>query len=157
MPNPNQLDRVRTLAVCLWRIATGGLMLAVTAIALAQVFSRYILNASLIWAEELNRLLYVWLLLIAAAGTDHMRIGLIADKPAIARRLTLFGAICGALTLGFLMWGGWKLQAMFAFDRYVTLDLSKAWYFAAAILGGACWAAAMLWRALRQDDEGRPR
>lgn len=129
-------------------------MLAVTLITLAQVFSRYVLNSSLIWGEELTRLLYVWLLLIAAAGASHMRIGLIAETPRLRKPLGIFAATLGALTLAFLMWGGWKLQAMFAFDRYTTLNLSKTWYFTGAIAGGAIWALSVLWRAFHPEDRG---
>ena len=146
------MDRFQTLPTRLWRVATGGLMLAVTLITLAQVFSRYVLNSSLVWGEELTRLLYVWLLLLAAAGAQHMRIGLIADSPRFKKPFARFGAVCGALTLGLVIWGGWKLQAMFAFDRYTTLDLSKTWYFAAAIVGGALWSIAMLYRAFLGRD-----
>lgn len=141
------MDRFQKIATRIWRVATGGLMLAITLITLAQVFSRYILNTSLIWSEELNRLLYVWLLMIAAAGAQHMRIGLIADTPRFKRAFDRIAAVCGALTLGLVIYGGWKLQTMFAFDRYTTIDLSKSWYFAAAIVGGALWAIAMLYRA----------
>lgn len=128
-------------------------MLAVTLITLAQVFSRYVLNSSLIWGEELTRFLYVWLLLIAAAGASHMRIGLLADNPRLKQPLGVFAAIIGALTLIFVMWGGWRLQAMFAFDRYTTLNLSKTWYFTGAIAGGAIWALSILWRAFHRDEK----
>ena len=140
------------LATRIWRVATGGLMLAVTLITLTQVFSRYVLNRSLVEIEELNRLLYVWLLLIAAAGAKHMRIGLIADKPQFARPLALFATVCSVLCLILLMWGGWTLQGLFALDRYTTLDLSKIWYFMAVIVGGGFWMIALLWSALRHND-----
>lgn len=145
------MNRLINIATRLWRVVTGGLMLAITLITLAQVFSRYILNTSLIWSEELNRLLYVWLLMLAAAGAQHMRIGLIADTPRFKSAFDRIAAIFGALTLGLVIYGGWKLQAMFAFDRYTTLDLSKTWYFAAAVVGGAIWAVAMLYRAFFRE------
>lgn len=148
------MDRIGTVATRLWRVVVGSLMLAVTAITLAQVFSRYVLNSSIVWSEELNRLLYVWLIMIAAAGADHMRIGLIADLPRyqfVLKRVAALGALAA---LGLLVWGGYKLQAMFAFDRYTTLDLSKTWYFAAAMAGGTLWAIAVLWRAFRPSRDG---
>ena len=97
------MNRLITIATRLWRVVTGGLMLAITLITLAQVFSRYILNTSLIWSEELNRLLYVWLLMLAAAGAQHMRIGLIADTPRLKSAFDRIAAIVGALTLGLVI------------------------------------------------------
>lgn len=80
-----------------------------------------------------------------------MRIGLLADRPRCFVPLGWLAVFIGAATLGFLVWGGWQLQAMFAFDRYTTLGLSKIWYFAAAIVGCAIWALALVWRGLRHD------
>jgi len=143
------MNRIETIVVRLWRITVGGLLLAVTALTVTQVVARYGFNSSLTWSEELNRLLYVWMILLAAAGADHMRIGLIADRPRFSVPFRWFGAIAAAAALVLLVWGGWRLQAMFAFDRYTTLDLSKSWYFAAAIAGGSLWLVASLFAAAR--------
>jgi len=145
------MDRFETWATRLWRAACGGLLLTVTLITLAQVTSRYFINATITWSEELNRLLYVWVIMLGAVGADHMRIGLLADRPQYRRVLGIVAALCGAVALALIVWGGWRLQAAFAMDRYTTLDLSKAWYFAAAIVGGALWAGADIWRALRRN------
>lgn len=42
------------------RIIAGTSMLAIVVIMIVQVFARYVLNASLIWAEELCRYILVW-------------------------------------------------------------------------------------------------
>ena len=143
-------------AVRVWRTVAGGLMLAVTLITLAQVFARYVLNDSIVWSEELNRLLYVWLILIGAVGADHMRIGLLADQPRLVRPLGVLAACAAIVALGLLAWGGWRLQTVFAFDRYTTLDLSKTWYFSAAVVAAVLWAGTDLWRALRPQRHTAP-
>ncbi|WP_299739919.1 TRAP transporter small permease subunit [uncultured Roseobacter sp.] len=141
------------LVVRLWRITVGGLMLAVVVLTVSQVFARYVLNSSIIWAEEANRLLYVWVILLAAIGADHMRIGLVADKPRLRPVLAQVGVIAGVAALGLVVWGGWTMNAVFGSDRYVTLGLSKAWYFWAAIAGGAAWAVVLLWRSFLPEKE----
>ncbi|NIA72070.1 TRAP transporter small permease subunit [Pelagibius litoralis] len=130
-------------------------MLAVVVLTVSQVFARYVLNSSIIWAEEANRLLYVWVILLAAVGADHMRIGLIADKPRLRPVLAQFGVIAGIAALGLVVWGGWTLNAVFSSDRYVTLGLSKSWYFSAALIAGVAWAIVLIWRnfSLQEDPK----
>ena len=150
------IPRIEWAATWLWRVAVAGLMLAITAITIAQVVARYGLNNSIVWAEELNRLLFVWLIVLGAAGADHMRIGLLADRPALKRPLGIVAAVGALGAIALLAWGAFKLQSMFAFDRYVTLDLSKWWYFAALTVGGSVWAIAMVWREVVHPGGGAP-
>src|SRR5918996_539265 len=42
------------------RLFAGTSMLAIVVIMIVQVFARYVLNASLIWAEELCRYILIW-------------------------------------------------------------------------------------------------
>src|SRR6187200_260421 len=42
------------------RLFAGTSMLAIVVIMIVQVFARYVLNASLIWAEELCRYVLIW-------------------------------------------------------------------------------------------------
>ena len=42
------------------RLLAGTSMLAIVVIMVVQVFARYVLNASLIWAEELCRYILIW-------------------------------------------------------------------------------------------------
>lgn len=49
------------------RIAVTLALIAVAALTLAQIFFRFVLNAPLIWSEELSRLLVVWMTFIGAA------------------------------------------------------------------------------------------
>ena len=50
-----------------FRIAVALAMIAVVILTLAQIFCRFVLNAPLIWSEELSRLLVVWMTFIGAA------------------------------------------------------------------------------------------
>lgn len=49
------------------RIAVALAMIAIVILTLAQIFFRFVLNAPLIWSEELSRLLVVWMTFIGAA------------------------------------------------------------------------------------------
>ena len=136
------------------------LLAAVTVLGIAQVIARYAFNASLVWSEEAIRLLYVWLVLIAAATAPHMRIALVSDRFAgragVILRLVQT-AIMLAL-LGLLVNGAVTLNASFGGDRYVTLGLAKSWYWTGAIVGSLVWAGTILADALagvRPDGEAR--
>ena len=122
------------------------LLAAVTVLGIAQVIARYVFNASLIWSEELIRLLYVWLVLVAAATAPHMRIGLLTDRAqggvAVALKLVRLAVCLALLTL--LVHGALQLNASFGADRYVTLGISKSWYWTGAIVGALLWMGTML-------------
>ena len=48
------------------RNLAGGLMMAMTAIVLAQILFRYVLNDSLIWTEEVSKTMMVWTAFLVA-------------------------------------------------------------------------------------------
>jgi TRAP-type C4-dicarboxylate transport system permease small subunit len=66
----------RISALCnLWverSLAAMGITMA--AIVVAQVFCRYVLNASLFWSEELARYLLVWLTFLGASSAYYRRV-----------------------------------------------------------------------------------
>ena len=47
-------------------------MAAITSVTFAQVFTRYVLSAPLIWSEEVARYLFVWIVLIGAAAAVRL-------------------------------------------------------------------------------------
>lgn len=96
-------------------VLVGGLTATLTAVSVAllssyfvlvllQVFFRYVLNASLFWAEELVRGLMVWGVMISsalvAASRGHIRVeALELMLPPAGRRVVVW--ICDALTIAF--------------------------------------------------------
>lgn len=149
------MDRFENWARRIFHTVSGGLLLAVVVLTLAQVAARYVFNFSLVWSGELNRLLYVWMILVAAIGASHMRIGLIADRleGMVGRVVRAFVTLIGCSVLGLVVYGGWRLQTMFALDRYIGLDLSKRYYFLAAVVAGSLWGLTLIWRTIRNQDE----
>lgn len=138
-------------------IAAAALLAAVLAVTCAQVAARYLLGWPMPWGEELTRLLFVWLVLIAASRARHMRIDLVpADAPrALRRALARSGAAVAIGLLGLLAWKGLGLIALTAYDRYTALGLSLQYLYAAVVIGTALWGVAILLDLLLGPDEDR--
>ena len=64
------------------RFVAGGLLLAIFAMIIFQVFTRYVLNTPLSWSEELARLMVVWLTFLGAgfvaSRNAHIAVDLLA-------------------------------------------------------------------------------
>lgn len=122
------------------------LLLGVTLLGIAQVISRYVFNVSLVWSEEAIRLAYVWLVLIAASTAPHMKITLIEDRlhGTWALALRALQTLVMLALLALLVWGALRLNASFGRDRYVTLGISKTWYWTGAIVGALLWAGSIV-------------
>ena len=126
--------------------ASALLLAVVVCLGIAQVASRYLLGSSIIWSEEAIRLLYVWMILVAAANAQHMQITFLDDYLG-PRTTVLVQALRTAIVLAalaLLVWGAWKLNASFGRDRYVALGISKSWYWMAGVVGGLLWAGAQV-------------
>jgi TRAP-type C4-dicarboxylate transport system permease small subunit len=69
---------------------SGGALILMTLIITAQVFGRYVLNASPVWAEQAALLVLIWCVFIAAAAGMregfHIRIAAVVDRLPIRLR-----------------------------------------------------------------------
>ena len=118
------------------------LMAVMTAVIGLQVFCRYVLNASLIWPEELARYAMVWVTCLAsglaARHAAHMGIdSLVRRLPAPARRAVIFGG--HILTIGFLvvvLLAGTVMVGRVTGQTSVALDVPMVVPFAAVPAGG---------------------
>jgi len=153
------LEAARRLLGRLLDIAAALLLLAVLAVTCAQVAARYLLGVPMPWGEELTRLLFVWLVLIAASRARHMRIDLVTDRarPGVARVLRWVAAALAAGLLGLLAWKGLGLIELTAYDRYTALGLSLQYLYAAIVVGAALWIVTTLLDLVLGPDRGRPR
>lgn len=93
-------------------IALGLLVLGVVFCVTANVFGRYVLNYSYTWAEELSRVLFIWLVLLGAGvgslGNEHVAVTYFRDKAPSALRkvislvsIALIYVVCVCVLLGF--------------------------------------------------------
>lgn len=126
------------------------LLVLVVVLGVAQVIGRYVFGSSIIWSEEAIRLLYVWMILIAAANAEHMRITfldtLVGDRANAVLHAFRTAVVLSLLAL--IVWGAWELNASFGRDRYVALGISKSWYWMAGVIGGLLWAGSEISRLL---------
>lgn len=96
-----------------------GLVAGFAAMVVYVVASRYLFSATPRWAEELPRLLLVWLTFVGAVSGfvrgSHFRAGLLdlIDLPRGLRRLfALLAGLATASFLAVLMWTGARLTGM---------------------------------------------
>ena len=117
------------------------LLAMVSLLVVAQVLVRYVFSGSLVWSEELTRLLFVWMVMIAAARAEPMRITLLVDLfPRRVRALVHFlgELLVFALTL-LLAYGAWGMIDLTEFDTYTALGISVRWLYSALLVGSALW------------------
>lgn len=118
------------------------LLVVVLALTTSQIVFRYVLGISMPWTEELTRLLFVWLVLIAASRTSHMTIDLVpnAIAPGRKRRVLEIGTtVVGILTLLVLIYYAFGLLEIVAYDRYTALGISVQYLYWAVIVGSVFW------------------
>ncbi len=125
------VGRVATVAGRILDVAVGGILVAIVCIALAQVAARDVFNASLTWSGELNRLLYIWLILLAAIRAPHMHITLLVDavpRPA-ALGLRIVSAALALSMLALLFVHGQTVLTLQASDRFIGIPITKDWLY----------------------------
>ena len=121
----------------------GGLFLVIAATALAQVFTRYVLRHSLVWAHELDILLMIWAVWLSAVigihRKAHLRITLVSDRLSIEKQRILV-AFIDLFTFFLLMILGIKgievIQSVEGMDL-ISMPIPRGLVFAAAPVGAA--------------------
>ncbi|HEX6145118.1 MAG TPA: TRAP transporter small permease subunit [Geminicoccaceae bacterium] len=119
----------------------GTLLIAIVLITLAQVIARYLVMSSLVWSEELNRLLHLWLVMLAAAKASHLRIGLLGERLGgrIRTALDLGASLLSLALLALMIRGALRLAELTRFDMFTGLQVSMRWMFMAFVAGAAVW------------------
>ena len=124
------------------------------------VFSRYVIERTFTWYDEIARLLFVWIVFLGAAvgvrRTAHFRLHLLVDRfpPGVRRVADVFGVL---VLIGFglvLIQQGWKLVELGQFQRTPVMGLSKQYIYLSVPAGGALiilYSLPHLWRALRGE------
>ncbi len=133
-----------------------GLLGGILAIVFANALSRYLLNYSFVWAEEVVISLVPWLavtgLFLSVRRQQMIRIEFFLDRiSAPGRRfLGVTAQLVGALMLGWLAWLGFAYVARFGGDRTPYLALPKGLFTSALGLGAALVALAFAVAAWRE-------
>jgi TRAP-type C4-dicarboxylate transport system permease small subunit len=120
------------------------------------VFSRYVMQATFRWYDEVARLCFVWIIFLGAAVAVrrrlHFRMHLLVDRlgPAARRQagrlVTLTVIAFGAI----LVAGGIRMAPIAHRQVSDALEISQLWFFGALPVGGAL----MILFALSQLRDG---
>lgn len=100
---------------------------------IAAVYSRYVLNESVPWADELPALALIWLTFLGAAvlarSNENLSFdGVSAALPSSVQRvLEVFNGVLILIFLGILVYYGWLLTAQTWERGAVTLPISMGW------------------------------
>jgi TRAP-type C4-dicarboxylate transport system permease small subunit len=146
-------DRVINRAVELLGV---GLLGGVLAIVFANALSRYALDHSFVWAEEVVISLVPWLavtgLFLSVRRRQMIRIEFFLEQfpPAVRRTLAVLAELLGAVMLAWLAWLGFNYVATFGGDPTPYLALPKGLFTSALWLGSAAAALAFAGAAWRE-------
>ncbi len=137
------------------------LLWVLAALVFTQFFSRYALNDSVAWTEEVARYLLIVLVFIGSAGAvrrgTHIRVEALEQALPPGPRKVLF-AIQDACRLGFWAFGAWvsfDLADKMGVMPMDSLDASLAWVYWPVFAGFLLmtWReAAWIWRRWRHGD-----
>jgi TRAP-type C4-dicarboxylate transport system permease small subunit len=110
---------------------------------LLQITFRYVLNAPLVWTEELARYLYVWACYLGAAVAlrrgNHIMIALVSERlpPRLGGAVALATQGLGLLFFGALTVLGIQLMERTHTIEAITLPIPWSAIYAAAPIGAA--------------------
>ncbi|MGP9497629.1 MULTISPECIES: TRAP transporter small permease [unclassified Halomonas] len=118
----------------------------------ANVVGRAVLNHSLPWADELARMLFIWLIFLGAAAAfaryEHIAVDILVRrlKPRAAHALYLFQHLVITALMGIIVWGGFLVMSR-ASGRTAILGVPWNIVNVSLVLCAAFIAAVAIWRA----------
>ena len=135
-----------------------GLMLVLVVDVFLGVWSRYVLQATFQWYDEVARLCFVWMVFLGAASAvrrgAHFRLHLLIDRlgPGLRRATDLVVGLLVVAFGGVLVAGGLAMWPVARRQVSDSLELSMVWFYAALPIGGALmilFSVPQLWRLAR--------
>jgi TRAP-type transport system small permease protein len=135
-----------------------GLMLVLVADVFLGVWSRYVLQATFQWYDEVARLCFVWIVFLGAASAvrrgAHFRLHLLIDRlgPRLRRASDVVVGLLVVVFGGVLVAGGVAMWPVARRQVSDSLELSMLWFYGALPVGGALmifFSLPQLWRLLR--------
>ncbi|WP_187306608.1 TRAP transporter small permease [Roseibium aggregatum] len=162
-PELLHFDETETdLSALKWIDAPGILVFWVLAVVVfLQFFTRYVLNDSLAWTEEVARYLLILVCFLGAITATrrgaHITLEFLMRMvpPRLAKALTVLSQ---TITLGFfasMTWIGIELTQKTR-QKMISLPIPKAWIYTICVVAlglMAFYSAIWLWRRLRQSPE----
>jgi len=130
-------DKLNTISIFLVVI----LMLAMTSTVLLQVFSRYVLNNSIAWSEEISRYLMIWICFlgsgIACKYGEHIGVKVIFERfsKKIQTFISFLTNICILIFLYFCISKSFTLAQFVINQKSAAARISLAWAYWAVPIG----------------------
>lgn len=119
-------------------------LVATFAVVVVSVFFRYVLNDSLVWAEEFARFGLVTITFIGTGlgfrKDSHIRVDLVDRLPVpVARTVRLFVLLVSLAVVAFLALQAVRIMPILANSRSAAMEMPMSWLYAvvAAGLAGA--------------------
>lgn len=138
---------------------TGALVLLVS----ANVFARYALQVGILWAEELSRLAFVWVVFLGAyvalCRKGHMALEIGVEKlaPSARRPVLILSRILVLVFLAVVVWSGAQLVgSTLTYGRHLPmLGISAGWGYLSVPVAAALMLLEVL-RSIRTDSDPAP-
>lgn len=152
-----KLDRLLHI-ILLWAIAA--LIFAMMGITFAQVISRYVLENSLSWSEEVGRYIFVWITFLGMAAAFQSKahialdflVSLLPAKPS--RGLTVLNALLVGVVGVALVVGGVSLMKFGLHQRSAALGIPMYYVYVVIPFSGAALAYFALRAAWQKTVSG---
>jgi TRAP-type C4-dicarboxylate transport system permease small subunit len=125
------------------------------------VFSRYVLQATFKWYDEVARLCFVWIIFLGAGVAVrrglHFRLRLLVGRlsPTRQARADTFATLVVIAFSALLVAGGASIAPLAQRQMTDALEVSMLWFYAAVPVGG-CLMAFYALRALWHRSSGPP-
>ena len=123
------------------RLVAGALLIAVFALIIFQVFTRYVLSAPLPWSEEIARLLVVWLTFVGAGFVSSRNAHIAVDILAVylPKRLAtasqIFALLLVAAAATYMVWAAISLMVLTGPLRMTASSLPMLLLYGAVLVG----------------------
>jgi TRAP-type transport system small permease protein len=132
------------------------LLLAVISVdLLLGVFSRYVLQSTFVWYDEVARACFLWLVFLGAAVAvkrgAHFGLHMFVEMmpPRLKRAALLLTPLTMIVFSAAIVWLGWDLMLHGAAQTTAVMAMPVSWIYAAMPVGGAlmaCYAIILLWK-----------
>ena len=122
--------------IAVLRLLLAVLLAGLSLLMFIQVVMRYVFNSSIVWSEEVPRIMLIWLVFVGLATTmkgKHLIIDIVRERRWIA---VVSIAVKWALLI-FFVWYGTVLATKVSGQTMPITKISRSWQYAAAPVGAA--------------------
>jgi TRAP-type C4-dicarboxylate transport system permease small subunit len=122
------------------------LLAAISVDLLLGIFSRYVLQSTFVWYDEVARACFMWLVFLGAAVAmrrgAHFGLHMFVEMfpPRMKRAALALTPLTALVFCGALMWLGWDLMRHGATQTTAVMGMPVSWIYAAMPVGAALMA-----------------